>query len=457
MVLPGFATPEPTDRGEREEARSMPAEPDRPRTPLYAMVKRELLAAIASGEYSPGVPFVTQREICERFGVSHATAVRALNDLAAEGVVVRRRGQGTFVAERAGLAEPSGQPEPLGRPEPSRQPQTSRRPEPSRQPESSDRAGRAERRVACVLQTSGPHVSAVLAGAEAVCAEAGYRLYLRYCEGDPQREAAALRDALDDRVSGILVYPAEGRGDLDAYEEVRRSGTPLVMIDRYRPELACDAVVADNVAAGRELTIALIAAGHTVMATLWDETEATSVRDRLAGHVQALREHGLPVRPELTVLRRYRELPEALRRERLAELLRGERPPSVLVCANGFVLATAAEDLLALGLQVNGDRGGDLDLAGMDDAGPFDILPLTAAAVSLPSWELGSTAMRLLHRRVTAAGPRSGPGAGPAPRPEPELLVLPVQVRTRRSAPGHLRLVGPAVQTQTISDDQSTD
>ena len=409
----------------------MPAEPDSPRTPLYAMVKRELLAAIASGEYSPGVPFVTQREICERFGVSHATAVRALNDLAAEGVVVRRRGRGTFVAER---------PEPVG----------PTAPEP-------ERAGWAERRVACVLQSPGPHVSAVLAGAEAVCAESGYRLYLRYCEGDPQREAAALHDALDDRVSGILVYPAEGRGDLDAYEEVRRSGTPLVMIDRYRPELACDAVVADNVAAGRELTIALIAAGHTVMATLWDETEATSVRDRLAGHVQALREHGLPVRPELTVLRRYRELPEALRRERLAELLRGERPPSVLVCANGFVLATAAEDLLALGLQVNGDRGGGLDLAGMDDAGPFDILPLTAAAVSLPSWELGSTAMRLLHRRVTAAGPRSGPGAGPAPRPEPELLVLPVQVRTRRSAPGHLRLVGPAVQTQTISDDQSTD
>jgi GntR family transcriptional regulator, arabinose operon transcriptional repressor len=408
----------------------MPAEADGRRTPLYAMVKRELLAAIASGEYSPGVPFVTQREICERFGVSQATAVRALNDLATEGRVVRRRGLGTFVAERPGQPGQPGQPE-AG-------PLTASAP-----------AVRSGRRVACVLQTPGPHVSAILAGAEAACAESGYRLYLRYCEGDPQREAAALRDALDDGVSGVLVYPAEGRGDADAYAEVRRSGTPLVMVDRYRPELACDAVVADNVAAGRELTAALIAAGHTVMATLWDETEATSVRDRLAGHVQALREHGLPVRPELTVLRRYHDLPEALRRQRLAELLGGERPPSVLVCANGFVLASAAADLLALGRQVFGDRerDGNLDLAGMDDAGPFDILPLTAASVSLPSWELGSTAMRLLHRRITAAGPR----------PEPELLVLPVQLRTRRPSPGHLRLVAPTAAAGSITDGPSID
>ena len=71
--------------------------------PLYQRVKRELVAAIESGEYPPDVPFVTQRKICERFGVSHATAVRALNDLVTEGYVIRRRGQGTFVAPRTAV------------------------------------------------------------------------------------------------------------------------------------------------------------------------------------------------------------------------------------------------------------------------------------------------------------------------------------------------------------------
>lgn len=375
------------------EDRGLAGEGSGTREPLYQRVKRELLAAIAAGGYSPGRPFVTQREICERFGVSHATAVRALNDLAAEGHVVRRRGQGTFVAER--------------------------RP-----------ARRSDRTIACVLQFQGPHVSQLLAGVEAVCAELGYRLFLNHCEGDRAREEKVLLQALEHRVDGIIVYPAEGSAEVTAYAEARRRGVPLVMVDRYRQDIATDAVVADNFAAGHRLTRELIASGHRVIATLWDETDVTSVRDRLAGHVQALRENGIPVRTDLTVLRRYRHQPPEQRRALLTQLLQGPQPPTVLLCANGYALAVAAQDLVALGLEIPGD----VDLAGMDDAGPFDVLPLTAAAISLPSREMGQRAMRLLHERV------EHPDSGAAP----EMVVLPVRVQTRRGSPGHLRLFGSA-------------
>ncbi|MER6267597.1 LacI family DNA-binding transcriptional regulator [Streptomyces sp. NPDC001797] len=373
---------------------------DAPRPPLYAQVKRTLLEAIASGEYSPGVPFVTQREICERFGVSHATAVRALNELAAEGWVVRRRGLGTFVAEQPGRGVRRG--------------------------------ASADRAIACILQFQGPHVSQILAGVEAACADLGYRLYLRHCEGDPERESRALLDAVRDGVSGIVVYPAEGTGGHDGWTEVEHSGVPLVMADRYRPDLAHDAVVADNTAIGRELTKTLLAAGHRTIATLWDETDTSSVRDRFAGHVEALRQAGLPIRPDLTVLRRYRDLPSDQRRARLAALLGGDSPADVLLCSNGYVLAAAAHDLAALGYEVPGD----VELAGMDDAGPFDVLPLTVAAVSLPSREIGDTAMRLLHRRVTERA------AGRSPAAAPEVTVLPVTVTTRPPTAAHLRIVG---------------
>jgi LacI family transcriptional regulator len=356
--------------------------------PLYQQVKRELLAAIAAGEYAPGRPFVTQREICERFDVSHATAVRALNDLANEGYVVRRRGQGTFVADR-----PPAETSP------------------------------PDRTVACVLQNQGPHVGQILAGIEEVCADLGYRLFLNHCENDPAREEKALWGALEHQVSGIIVYPAEGSAVLTPYAEARRRGVPLVMVDRYRPDLATDAVVADNMSAGRELTNALIEAGHRTIATLWDEIDVTSIRDRLAGHVQALREHDIPVRPDLTVLRRYRDQPTEARRAMLSELLRGGQPPTVLLCSNGYALATAAQDLVALGLEVPGD----IDLAGMDDAGPFDVLPLTAAAISLPSRDMGRQAMTLLHDRVTGTAA------------ETQLLVLPIRVQTRQSSLGFLR------------------
>lgn len=186
-------------------------------------------------------------------------------------------------------------------------------------------------------------------------------------------------------------------------------------------------MLADNFGAGHDLTEELIASGHSVIATLWDETDVTSVRDRLAGHLEALRRHGIPARPDLTVLRPYRTLAPTERRARLAALLRGTRPPSVLLCANGYVLASAAQDLIALGCEIPGD----VDLAGMDDAGPFDVLPLTVAAVSLPSREMGERAMALLHRRITV------PETGDAP----ERIVLPVTVNARRFSQAHLRVV----------------
>lgn len=369
----------------------MPDAADGPRIPRYQQVKSELIAAIEAGRFSPDVPFVTQRSICEEFGVSHATAVRALNDLVVEGYVVRRRGLGTFVA-----------------------PRTPARP----------RAG--EGSVACVLQNHGPHVSNLLAGIESGCAELGYRLYLEHCEGDPDREERALLAALEHGVSGIIAYPGDlpsaGRG----YAEARRRGVPIVLVDRYRPDIATDAVLADNFGAGHDLTEELISGGHSVIATLWDETDVTSVRDRLAGHLEALRRHAIPVRPDLTELRPYRSLPAEQRRAGLARLLRGPRPPSVLLCANGYVLASAAQDLIALGLEIPGD----VDLAGMDDAGPFDVLPLTVAAVSLPSREMGEQAMRLLHLRV-----------GAEEQPPPERIVLPVTVSARRFSAAHLRVV----------------
>jgi LacI family transcriptional regulator len=103
------------------------------------------------------------------------------------------------------------------------------------------------------------------------------------------------------------------------------------------------------------------------------------------------------------------------------------------LCANGYVLATAAQDLVALGMEIPGD----IDLAGMDDAGPFDVLPLTAAAISLPSREMGRRAMRLLHERITDPDGTAGP----------ELVVLPVTVQTRQSSMGHLRVFGATRET----------
>ncbi|HLI02039.1 MAG TPA: LacI family DNA-binding transcriptional regulator [Acidimicrobiales bacterium] len=360
--------------------------------PLHEQVRRALGADIADGRYELDRPFVTEREVCRRFGVSSITAARALNDLVAEGLLVRRRGLGTFVAER--------------------------RPVPRDAPT-----------VACILNglygLQGAHLANLLVGAESACADLGLQLVLLNARGDAGREAAALKRAVDTHASGIVIYPMQGQEHREAFEAVRRQGIPLVLLDRYRPDLATDCVIADNLDLGYRITRRLLERGHEHIALLWGETECTSVRDRLTGHLRALTEAGVAVRPDLTVLVPYETLPTAERLARLTSLLEGPSPPTVLNCSNGYVLATVAHDLVLLGIHVPDG----IDLACMDDAGPHDLLALAAVEARLPSEAIGRTGVELLAERMSRTDGRPGP---------PRRIVLPVGLSERESAPGHL-------------------
>lgn len=68
--------------------------------PLYAQVQRLLAEEITEGEFRPGGGLPAERLLCERFGVSRVTLRRALEALAAEGLIDSVAGRGWFVVER---------------------------------------------------------------------------------------------------------------------------------------------------------------------------------------------------------------------------------------------------------------------------------------------------------------------------------------------------------------------
>lgn len=65
--------------------------------PLHLQIRRAIQDAITSGELPPGSRLPTEHEYARRFGVSIAPVRQALLDLADAGLVVRRKGIGTFV------------------------------------------------------------------------------------------------------------------------------------------------------------------------------------------------------------------------------------------------------------------------------------------------------------------------------------------------------------------------
>ncbi len=61
---------------------------------------RELLRARIQSEFQPGMRLPPETEFQKALGVSSTTVVRTMNELAREGIIHRRRGSGTFVADR---------------------------------------------------------------------------------------------------------------------------------------------------------------------------------------------------------------------------------------------------------------------------------------------------------------------------------------------------------------------
>jgi GntR family transcriptional regulator len=67
-------------------------------SPLYQQIKALIMQGLQSGEWKPGDLIPSEMELAQRYKVSQGTVRKAIDELAAENLVVRRQGKGTFVA-----------------------------------------------------------------------------------------------------------------------------------------------------------------------------------------------------------------------------------------------------------------------------------------------------------------------------------------------------------------------
>jgi len=66
--------------------------------PLYLQIKALLVTSLEAGEWRPGEAIPSELALAQRFAVSQGTVRKAIDALAADNLVVRRQGKGTFVA-----------------------------------------------------------------------------------------------------------------------------------------------------------------------------------------------------------------------------------------------------------------------------------------------------------------------------------------------------------------------
>ncbi len=67
-------------------------------SPLYQQIKTLILEGLQAGEWKAGEAIPSEMDLAARFRVSQGTVRKAIDELAAENLLLRRQGKGTFVA-----------------------------------------------------------------------------------------------------------------------------------------------------------------------------------------------------------------------------------------------------------------------------------------------------------------------------------------------------------------------
>ena len=246
---------------------------------LYERLRAYLLDEIRSGRLGPGARIPSELALAEQFNVSRITSKKAMETLEREGVIVRYRGKGSFVAERREAPLPEA-PLPNGL------------------------AGHApvtqKALVAPAIGFVVPNFSDVFGtrmfhAIEERASEHGHSVVFKRTYGRREVEDGAISRFVNLGVRGLIVFPIHGEFYNDALLRIVLDGFPVVLVDRYLKGIVVNSVGTDNQAACRALTMTLVEGGHREIGFFSLPPERTSsIEDRRRGFGAALREASLP-------------------------------------------------------------------------------------------------------------------------------------------------------------------
>ncbi|WP_122816033.1 LacI family DNA-binding transcriptional regulator [Nocardioides pantholopis] len=260
------------------------------------------------------------------------------------------------------------------------------------------RAGSSRTLAYVMLDAKNPFFTDVAQGIETAAEAASLSLVLCNSGHRAAREQAHLVLLQQQRVQGILVTPVDP--DAPDLVEVRRRGTPLVIVDRTRADATFCSVAVDDVLGGRLALEHLIDRGHRRVAFIGGPATLGQVNDRLQGAREAWAAAGRPVE-DLVVLGTEALVVDEGRSagQRLAGLP-ARRRPTAAFCAN---------DLLALGLLQQAISAGirvpeELAIVGYDDIEFAGAAAVPLTSVRQPRQELGRTAAELVLAEAAHPG-----------------------------------------------------
>ena len=274
-------------------------------------------------------------------------------------------------------------------------------------------AGAVSNTIGVALSASTNHYfGETIRAIEAACKAHGVLALISDTHDDADQALSAVQALHQRRVDGILLVPSrDPQQRVVAY--LQQNQIPCVLMDRSLPG-DLDYVGVENRQSLRELTLHLIAHGHSRVGLISGADGLSTTDERIEGYREALTHAGLTFDPALVWCGN-----STIESARVAtsRLLKTDRPPTAIVTANNLMTIGTMQALRDARIDVPRDMA----LVGFDDFDWADYFQPRLTVMEQPLERLGARAVELLMKRIAE------------PDRAPQAMQLPPIFRIRNS------------------------
>jgi len=236
--------------------------------------------------------------------------------------------------------------------------------------------------------------SKVISGIEEVTYANNYQLFLTNSAEDFERERKALETLRSQRVDGILISCTMETQDCSYYQQITKSGIPIVFFDRGVPDVGISIVKVDDKNGSKKITKHMIDHGYRDIA-YFRGPDISIGKDRYEGFREIMNEHQLKVREEWVIESGFQEKGGYKAMQQILELPK-KRWPRAIATVNDPVAIGAVEALREKGLHVPDDFA----IGGFSDDIRAHLMNVPLTTIRQRPFDIGRIAAEKLVRTI---------------------------------------------------------
>ena len=338
---------------------------ERSKSKGYKLVAEKIKGKIINNEWRPGCKLPSERELEKTFGLSRMTISKGLTNLASQGLVTRRQGQGTFVSDNPHKHTVHGKLIKYISP-----------------------AG--DLREKFVIKYGVPEAM------HGVFRDKGYHVGVDFYKTTDELVSCLQRDT-DVYHGGFVVWYEPDERLLPEIKRLTEANYPVVLLDAYPPGFEVDYVITDNITGAEMMVGYLCSIGHRDIAYITRSVDRTSLQDRQTGFLSGLLKYNLPITQE-RIISLESTGGQALTgvASTIDKLMCSPDRPTAIFFSNDDLALESIQYLQSQGIHVPDD----ISIVGYDNIDRCEHPPVPLTTVSQNFHEMGREASEILLERL---------------------------------------------------------